>query len=191
MAKLDKDLMEALKKAKATTKPKVMYFALVEKKVGEGTLIVSRNVVQQPAITEAQDALGGGKIYKGQCSNDPATGELVFETSGDPPDPKTLIAVIKLDAKLSYKVASKKLPPLTAKDVLGAVTADRQAELTKRLGDVMKSDTYKLLQSRGGAGADRLKQQMKTVKDAINAKDFKKAAEVLDEVDKTLATEKT
>jgi hypothetical protein len=41
----------------------------------------------------------------------------------------------------------------------------------------------------GRPAADELKAKMKAVKDAITAKDFKKVGEVLDEVEKLVATD--
>src|SRR5262245_58204225 len=113
MSKLDQDLAGALKRAK--TKP--MYFALVLKAPGEGTLIVNKDPVKPAAIAEAKKDLGGGQIIKGRCSGD-KDGQLVFETPKDPPAAlaKTLKAVIVRDAHLTLKVDARKAADLTDDD---------------------------------------------------------------------------
>jgi hypothetical protein len=182
MAKIDKDLVGALNKAKT----KQMHFALVEKKAGsEGTLIVYKDPVPQAKITEAQDALGGGKIYKGRCFTDPATGELIFETDTDPPSVATLKAVIRRDAgQSSLKLNSRKgKPKVTIDDVMNVVT-DRENKVKKRLDDITRGDAFKRSLSLGGIVADTLKKQEENIKKSIERQDFKKAEKELDDLKK-------
>jgi hypothetical protein len=182
MAKIDKDLVGALKQAKTKT----MFFALVEKTPGEGTLIVSRNPIPQSAIGDAQKDLGGGgKIFKGHCSTNPTTGELVFETDTEPPAVRTLKAVISRDAGLNLKVSSQKAKAgVTIQDILGAVDDDRKEQDEKRLDDITGGDAFKKSKALGGIVADALNKQVENVKRLIDSKDFKKAEQALDELKK-------
>jgi hypothetical protein len=187
MSKIDKDLVGALKLAKT----KEMFFALVEKTPGEGTLIVSRNAVAQSAINEAPKDLGGGKIFKGHCATNPTTGELVFETETDPPAVKTLKAVISRDAGLTLKVnAQKAKPKVTIKDVLGAIDDDRKQQVEKRLADITNGDAFKKSQALGGIVADSLNKEVQNIKSLINNKNFTAAEKALDEL-KQLAEQPT
>src|SRR5207244_13094535 len=118
-------------------------------KLGEGTLIVNKDPTSAAKIAEAKKDLGGGKVYTGTVHYDPKTDELVFETPGDPPDVRTLRAVISRDAGLSLKVAARKAGSLTIKDVVDAVEDLDKEEVKKGLSDLVKSDTYKLVLSLG------------------------------------------
>jgi len=195
MSKIDQDLAAALKTAKKA-KPKTMYFALVEKKPGEGTLIVSKNAIPAKAITDAQREIGGGKIYKGRCGGDPATGDLVFETARDAPSEKTLTAVIRRDAGLVLKVEARTAADVKDDDDPTAPPAPKpksplldaivdtvaKDEVMQRLGDLAKSDNYKTLMSVGGPVAEDLKKRIEGVKALIAKKDYRAASEMLDEL---------
>jgi hypothetical protein len=183
MAKLDKDLAGALKTLKSDKK-KRMHFALVEKKEGEGTLIVFRSAVPQDKITEAQKDLGGGKIFKGECFTDPKTGEIIFETTTDPPSTKTLKAVIKLDAGLTFKLDSRKAPPKMIDAVMDAITADRPLN---RLNDITNGADFKKAMSLGAAAAAILNKQVEEIKEAIKANDVKKTEDGLKQLKKRVS----
>jgi len=177
MANIDKDLAGALRQAKT----KRMHFALVEKKQGEGTLIVTKSPTPQSAIAEAQRDLGGGKIFKGECFLDDKTGELIFETDTEPPSVNTLKAVIKRDAGLTLKVNSRKALIGAIADLLNE---DRTAEAEKRLADIQKGSAFKQAMSQGGLVADALNKQVENVKKLIDSKDFKNAGKAMDELEK-------
>ena len=112
MPRIDRDLAAALKKAKTKAKKDAMYFALVIKAPGEGTLIVNRNQVKPEAIAKAKKDLGGGQIVKGRCSGE--DGQLVFATPKEPSPTlaKTIKAVIHHDAGLTLKVDARRDPDL-------------------------------------------------------------------------------
>jgi hypothetical protein len=177
MAKIDADLAGALKKAKT----KRMNFVLVEKTAGEGTLIVRSDTISGGKIDEAKRDLGGGKIYKGECFTDPATGDLIFETDSDPPAVRTLSAVIKLDAGLNLKVNARKKGKLMD-DIMDAVNADKKDQATQRLNGITNGTAYKRSLSLGGPVADVLKKQVEKVKKAIDRKDFRNAEHDMDEL---------
>lgn len=190
MSKIDQDLAGALRKAKT----KKMYFALVEKTPGEGTLIVYHAKVSSDAINDAKKDLGGGKVYTGLCEGDPKTGALVFKTAKSPPAIRTLTAVIRRDAGVNLKVESladadvpdddadpKAKTPLTAADVVDAVYKE---ELANRLVELAKSNNYKTLMSRGGPIAEDLKKRIETVKALIGVKNYKMASQAMDELQK-------
>ncbi len=177
MANIDKDLAGALRQAKT----KRMHFALVEKKAGEGTLIVTKSPTPQSAITEAQRDIGGGKIFKGECFLDDKTGELIFETETEPPSVNTLKAVIKRDAGVTLKVNSRKALIGAIADLLNE---DHKAEAEKRLSDIEKGSDFKHAMSQGGLVADTLKKQADDVRKLIDDKDYKNAGKAMDELEK-------
>lgn len=200
MSKIDADLAAALKQAK--TRP--MYFAVVMKSPGEGTLIVSKTKVSPKAINEAKQDLGGGQIFQGRCAGE-ETGGLMFTTSKEPPATlnKTLKAVISRDAGLTLKVdvqqgaaaaddEDKESGQGSAPSIASKGPEPDKNGITKRLGGVVAE--YTKLQSspvaRGPEG-DSLKKQFDLVKSAIAKQDWPGASRILDEVDRLLARAKT
>ncbi|MCI0683736.1 MAG: hypothetical protein L0Y71_16645 [Gemmataceae bacterium] len=174
---IDKDLAGALKQAKTRT----MNFALVEKKKGEGTLIVNSGDVKSSAIAEAEKAIGGTKTYKGKCFTDENTGELMFETTSDVPSVDTLKAVIKRDAGMTLKVNSRKETAAKVLDMLGAKLKENAQ---KRLAGIEGGADFKKAMSLGGPVADDLKKRVKEIKNLIDRNDSKKANEAMDRLDK-------
>ncbi len=179
MSKIDADLAGALKKAKS----KKMNFVLVEKTAGEGTLIVRSDSIPQGKVDEAKNDLGGGKIYKGECSTDPKTGELIFETDSDVPAVRTLSAVIKRDAGMNLKVNSRKKGKLMD-DIANLLKADQKEQATKRLNDITGGSDYKKALTLGGPVADVLKKQVDAIKKSIDRGDTKSADKQMDDLKK-------
>src|SRR5262249_33128566 len=163
---IDKDLVGALKQAKTKT----MNFALVEKKKGEGTLIVNNGDVRSSAIDEAEKAIGATKTYKGKCFTDEATGELIFETTGDVPTVDTLKAGIKRDAGQTLKVNSRKADPKAKlAKIVDTANANAKANAQKRLADIEGSADFKKAMGLGGPVADGLKKQVNEIKKLIDS----------------------
>src|SRR5262245_20200725 len=135
----------------AMTKKKTMNFALAEKKTGEGTLIVHEKPISPSKIAEAEKDIGATKTYKGTCVMDEKTGELVFESTTSVAPAVTLQKVIKLDAGLTPKIASRKAgaPPLV-KAITGMMGAEFKAEATKRLDGIQGGADFKKTQAKGG-----------------------------------------
>jgi hypothetical protein len=184
MAKIDQDLVAALKRAKT----KQQHFVLVEKKSGEGTLIVSTSKIKDDKIKEAQKELGGGKIIRGHVSGG-KDGELVFETNNDPPATlaTTIKAVVKRDAGMTPKFATKKASAPFGEDDMGedeiaaakaAAAADAAAKdrVTKRLKALSPHITRALTRP----GADKVRSQLATVKQLIASRDYPGANKAID-----------
>jgi hypothetical protein len=104
MSQIDLKLAATLKQVRA----KPVYFALVEKRTGVGRLMVDKQRIKPAKFNTAKTELGGGKIYKGQCTRN-SSGILVFETAQKPPPTlaRTLKEVIKRDAGLTLKVDAR------------------------------------------------------------------------------------
>src|SRR5262245_26270205 len=195
MSKIDQDLVAALKRAKTKPMTEPMYFALVLKAPGEGTLIVNKNPVKPAAIAEAKKDLGGGQIFKGRCAGD-KSGQLVFETAKVPPAylAKTLKSVIIRDAGLTLKVDAHKAADLsddddsTADPTTATPKADDKAAkkeaLLKRLKALTPAITRALATK--GPNADAVRTQLAKVKSLIDGDDLDAAAKALDELEKLL-----
>jgi hypothetical protein len=201
MTEIDLDLLAALKRAKL----KPMYFALVEKRAGEGTLIVHKMPIKLARIAEARKELGGGRIYKGRCSSN-SIGGLVFETAKKPPPTlvKTLKLIIRQEAGLTLRVAAQQAVDLsddddeeggpkanavaTAPPKDQAADAAAKAEIHKRLTAL--AGTYaKLLKESGtnGPQATKLRSQFKATKDLVAKQAWPAAKKSLDEMEKLIA----
>ena len=178
---IDKDLVGALRLAKGKT----MNFALIEKKKGEGTLIINSGDVKSSAIDEAEKAIGGTKTYKGKCFTDEATGELIFETTGDVPSADTLKAVIKRDAGQTLKVNSRK-PDSKAKlaKIVDTANANAKANAQKRLADIQGSADFKKAMAQGGPVAANLKKQVDDIKKQIDGGEILKALDAMKQLEK-------
>ncbi|MGE0383097.1 MAG: hypothetical protein AB7Q97_00080 [Gammaproteobacteria bacterium] len=184
MAKIDKDLAAALK----TAKTKKMFFALVEKAPGEGTLIVSRNPIASSAISQAQRELGGGgKIFKGQCATEPGTDELVFETETDPPAVRTLKAVIARDAGLTLKVDSRKAKPALIDSIRDTISADAKADAEKRLSGITGGAEFRRARAQGGLVAESMDKQVEKVRRLIDARAWPQANAAMDDLEQMAA----
>lgn len=178
---IDKDLVGALKQAKTKT----MNFALVEKKKGEGTLIVNSGDVKSSAIAEAEKAIGGTKTYKGKCFTDEATGELIFETTAEVPSVDTLKAVIKRDAGLPLKVNSRKADPKAKlAKIVDTANTNAKANAKKRLANIEGSADFKKAMALGGPVADDLKKQVNEIKKQIDSGETLKAFDAMDRLEK-------
>jgi hypothetical protein len=190
MSKIDQDLTAALKRAKT----KQQHFVLVEKRAGEGTLIVSATKIRDDKIKEAQKDLGGGKIIRGHVSGG-KDGELVFETTNDPPTTlaTTIKAVMKRDAGMMPKVETKKAAAPLGEDDMGEdeISAAKAAAAAKAADDAKAKDKVsKRLKglsphitralSRRGSNVDKIRSQVATVKKLIDSGDYPGANKAID-----------